>query len=266
MGKLTQHSAMINEDTIKNTIEKFFEFSKKCNAFTTPFWKDSLSKKRSIELCQTGKFLALLNNEDVKIKEFTESPDFIIDIDNKLFGLEHERIFNKKKTKAIQSINNLFDDAANEFQEKHPNTNILVNFWLQNDTLSFKKNEQKQIKDELIDFVFHTIKGANPTKPSFIRDTSFSKHSQVSFSFIPDINNIKKISEEIVKHAVSKKEKLIEKYISNSNIKNQWLLLVTGNSLPDSYNMTDLSFDFSMSKFEKIYLLEDAKGKIYEIK
>ena len=75
------------------------------------------------------------------------------------------------------------------------------------------------------------------------------------------------ISPSIIKQAILKKEEKLEQYIRNCNSP-IWLLLVTGNLKNSSYYIEDtqlLSF-FIHSKFDKIYLLEDFKGKLYRLK
>ncbi len=52
------------------------------------------NRKKIIEVCHVGKFLMLLENES-KIERLSEKPDFIIQVNSEIVGLEHQILIEK---------------------------------------------------------------------------------------------------------------------------------------------------------------------------
>jgi len=226
----------------------------------------TLSEHKKLELCQVGKFLTLFESQNTEILEQCESPDFIISVNDRRIGLEHELILNGQNVKQIQSIKNIFKLAAKVFKDKYPNIKVLANCWLTKDNFNFRQIDKKIIVNQIVDYIYELTQNSNINKPDFLDDVKISKHSGVSFSFNADISNIGFLDNSILSKAIMKKEALIEKYIINSGIKEQWLFLVIGQVSPDSYGLDELDFKITDSRFERIYLFEDFKSKKYRLK
>lgn len=257
----------IDRDKLKEAIEKANLQGNSIEKKIEKILVDStLSDQKKLELCQVGKFLTLFENEFTEIIEQCESPDFIISINNRRIGLEHELILNGKNVKQIQSVKNLFKLAAKVFKDKYPNIKVLANCRLTIDNFSFKQNDKKIIVDQIVAYIYSLTQNSVNNKPDFLDDVKISKHSGVSFSFNAEISNIELLDNSTLSLAIMKKEALIEKYIANSGIQEQWLFLVIGQVSPDSYEIDELDFKVTDSRFERIYLFEDFKSKKYRLK
>ena len=226
----------------------------------------TLSDQKKLELCQVGKFLTLFGHQNTEIIEQCESPDFIISVNDRRIGLEHVSILNGQNVKQIQSIKNIFKLAAKVFKDKYPNIKILANCWLTKDDFNFRQNDKIIIVNQIVDYIYSLTQNSIINTPDFLDDVRISKHSGVYFSYNADISNIESLDNSTLSKAIMKKEALIEKYIMNSGIKEQWLFLVIGQVSPDSYEIDELDFKITDSRFERIYLFEDFKSKKYRLK
>ena len=79
------------------------------------------------------------------------------------------------------------------------------------------------------------------------------------------INKKGLLKDDIVKKFIKKKELKVRSYREKSGIKEQWLLLVAGSLNRDSYEIKK-GFDGVRTDFDRIYLLDDFKGKYYKLK
>ena len=70
----------LNPDDIQKGIEQLQDFKVKVDKVIRPFLSNNINQKRSIELCQVGKFLVLLD-EKAKIIKHGDSPDFTISVE-----------------------------------------------------------------------------------------------------------------------------------------------------------------------------------------
>jgi hypothetical protein len=260
----------INKEDIMAELQAFKlrhkEQRKQFDSIISPFLSGNLNKKRSIELCQVGKFLTLLD-KPTQIVEHSDSPDFIILYNGQKIGLEHERIFKEENVSKIKSVAKLFDDAAIVFKELYPNKNVLVNFWLNTDSFVFRKSEADRLKEEISKYIYYRLTNEHAVeKPSFIDHIVMMNHSQVSFCYNPGGYIVSKLDKQTLENAIHKKESLVEKYIGKSGINKQWLLIVIGSASPDSYEFSESQFDIKMkSNFEKIFLMEDFHSELWQI-
>lgn len=256
----------INIAKLKEMIQTVDRSSMRIDAIIKPFIADNLTRKQSVELCQVGKFLSLMDAPSTII-ERRESPDFIILYDDEIIGLEHESILDEKIAIDFRSVSDLFNDAAKSFSFKYPDTKILANIYLNVDRLVFKKHERIALIDKIVDFVSNYINDSDTIKPDFIESLSVSKHSRVSFVYNPGAHYVESLNVERLIIAIEKKESKIVDYIKKSNVQKQWLLLTTGTYGPDSFDYGDFPFQIDItSDYDRIYLLEDFKSVVWRIK
>lgn len=260
-----------NPDEIKEAEERIRVMQNKQKALLVPFlddnlaqWKDELSEKDQLELSHISKFI-LVFDESIKIAKKFERPDSIIEHNNRMIGLEHERIFNHDEVSAIKSKQGLFEKAATEFAKRYPKIKILMNFWL-TDGFGFRPNQKSSLIEEIVNFVYEFETKMNPSYPSYIKDVFRMPHSEVFFVFNEGAYSPTEMPETSVFEAIKKKEVKIADYKANSEIETQWLLLVSGIG-SDSFDLKSFSFkkDFE-SQFEHIYLLEDFDARVTIIK
>lgn len=143
----------INPDDLKKAIDALKEQRQRLEKVIRPFLSSDLAYKQTLEVCQVGKFLTLLNQPS-QIVVHDDSPDFIVSVNGEKIGLEHERILNGEKVAVIKSVEKLFNDAAEIFKVKYPGHNLLANCWLNTDNFTFKKSDTERLKNEIADYIF----------------------------------------------------------------------------------------------------------------
>jgi hypothetical protein len=256
----------VNPDDLKKAIEALKVQRQTLEKLIRPFLSSNLTYKQTLEVCQVGKFLTLLNLPS-QIVIHDDSPDFIISVNGEKIGLEHERILNRKKVAAIKSVEKLFNDAAEVFKVKYPGHNLLANCWLNTDNFTFKKSDTEKLKDEIANYIFGLYAGTcTLEKPSYIDRVYLMKHSQVSFCYNPGGHVVSNLDKRSLESAILKKEPLVEKYKVKSGLSKQWLLIVIGAVTPDSYEYGDNQFKVDISSsFDSVFLMEDFNAHAWQI-
>jgi hypothetical protein len=219
--------------------------------------------QKILELCHIAKFLSFFE-DSFKIERINEEPDFIIASTHEKIGLEHQILIDNKAKETEGFIENLFKQAEQILSNEAEIQNFLANIYI-NPFVEIKINDKNQRILEIVDLLKNFLNTGELSKNEIIEEISIMPHSQISLC--PNFGGWcqKKITPDLLINAISKKERLINSYFQKTNLK-QWLLIVIGGVGDSSYEV-DTRFDFVIeSKFEKIYLLEDFKYRLYEIK
>lgn len=254
----------LDPNNFEESLKKAREEMNKIKAIIDPFLNDSLSSKEVIEICHTGKFIIVFD-EKIQLVGKREAPDFVIEYDGEKIGLEVERIFNPDEVQNIKSKQELFNKAANEFENKFPSEKLLANYWLQ-DGFTFKGNQKNILIEEIVKFTYDLISDKNPPYPSYIEKVDIMNHSGVSFNSNEGAYMIKDLPSENLIKAIEKKEAKVANYKANTGLDSQWLLLVSGIGL-DSFGIEDAEIPKEVeSQFEHIFLLEDFDARVTKIK
>lgn len=231
-------------------------------------------------------------NENFKIISDTnqEKPDFIIENEkNEQFGVEVVRILDQKTKQKEELINKIIYKLKDELYKEFP-IKYFISFSidkLYDYTFSELKKQllYDELKKEVIDF--HNTKEPEEFKSDdeylkyFEKLDAKIKYSNykyikvlykdkldLKFPVISTPNSWWSISlpYEILKNTILDKEKKIENYKNNTNIKTQWLLIVLDDgaqSTYSTYNQTSkLCLDFN-SEFNEIFLLEQNELKYF---
>lgn len=222
------------------------------------------NKKKILEVCHTGKFLMLAGG-GLTIEQMREVPDFIVRNGDRLIGLEHQIIIDGLSKEKEGFIENVFDIAEAELATEQELPNFLANCWLHRD-LNFKLAHKRMLVDEVKRVVKEFIrKGVMPSN-LIIEEMSLQPHSMKSLSANMGAWWQKGITAEVIEDAVSKKESKVATYIGNTQLNDQWLLLVIG-SLKDSSYEVDSEIILNLdTKFSKVFLMEDFRARLFEIK
>ena len=249
-----QKSILENQDTLQGIIGDFVD---RLNS------SPSKNRKKIRELCHVGKFLMLLGNE-YRIDQLFETPDFIINNNGNLIGLEHQNVIDQKSKEREGFFENIFSIAESELQVDSELPNFLANCYL-NDDLTFQLADKARLIHEIKLVVKHHILHSTLLPNSLIREIFSMPHSGKNI-----ITNFgawwqKEMSTDVLLAAISHKESKLPMYRKNS-VPNQWLLLVIGGLKNSSYEWNkEISIELN-TKFNKIYLLEDFNARLFEIK
>ena len=219
-------------------------------------------KQKTLEICHTGKFLLFFEN--INISQVSEKPDFILFDGKEEIGLEHQIIVEPKSKEGEGFFENIFTQVEKELQQDNELPNFLADCYIEY-YATYKLNE----KEKLIEIVKTVIKeyvlNDNFIQNPIIERISLQPHSQKNIHANMGAWWQKNIPKETLENAINKKNTKVSSY-RESGIQKQWLLLVIGSSGDSSFEMDkDLKLEIE-TKFDKIFVLEDLRNILYELK
>ena len=221
--------------------------------------------KKVLELCHIGKFLVLLN-ENYSITEVREKPDFIISDTYNSVGVEHEILVRDNYKKQEGSIKQLFKQAERAFTIKYPGKNLLINIFIKKGFPIFKKNQTNLLVENINILIADYLDYGILPENELVDDIFAMPHHQLNFEPNEGAWGQATLTEDLLKNAIEKKEKLLKTYIDNSGTKDQWLVIVIGSMGKSSLQMNNNINSVKESGFARIYLLEDFNGEIVRLK
>jgi hypothetical protein len=257
----------LNGSDLEQVRQYVIDFEKKVKLITQDHYTPSLSRKKLIELSHAGKFLALLDPSS-KIVEMSDSPDFRIEIGGNFIGLELVRIFKEENVEEVQSRMKLFSDAGEIFRNNFPTIKVHAQFYLTDEPFKIEKVQAASLKEEIVRYTYNYLTGhPNNERPNFIENVYFQQSSETHFIYNPGAYDVDILTEEKIVDIIEKKSARIERYVQNSHLSLQWLLIVINSLSPDSYeSQKNYSLLHTKSKFNAIFLLEDFNAKILRLK
>lgn len=220
-------------------------------------------RQKMLELCQLGKCVSTYFN-DFEITKMQESPDFIISNGIKEIGVEHQRIVDST-SKAIEGFyENISRKVELELEKNTSLPNFLINIYLK-PNISTKSVDKPKIVTSLTNLISHYVFTGILLENDFIEDAFVMPDSQKSIA--PNFGAYfqKEITKDLIIEFVAKKEVKLSKYRFNS-VSTQWLFLVIGSLGKSSFEMNeqlDLKLD---TGFDKVFIYEDFKNKLFELK
>lgn len=252
-------------ESLRQAKKVFDKDKKRLGDLISPFLSESLNKKEVVELCNLGKFILQISDE-IKILSKRESPDFLIDNNGEVIGLELEAIYNNEFVQDVKSKERLLENAAIEFHKRYPNINIFINFQLKDDFL-VRQMDKKDSIEKIINYI-HGFVSNNPfQRPDFVESIYSMNHTGLNFSYNQGAYFVNHINDKLIEEAIQKKEIKIDDYVANSKTTHQWLLIIIDSGAVESYMIgEDKPLKKTLSRFERIYILEDFKSQITRIK
>ncbi len=229
--------------------------------------KYKLPKKEILEVCQIGKFVYKIDNE-IRITEKPNPPrpDFVIEQNSKLIGLEHTRIFTENAAN-YNRIKTLLEYSEDLYKEMFPNDKVHGIISIVDDKLDYKKNQKRELAIEIAKYV-NCIKNQIETeKPSYISDVRTTIHSQISFSYKEKNWQSGYLTKERLELEIRKKETKLKIYrIDEKEISEYWLVLLIGSLSSASYELNENENYETSSEFDRVYLMADFDAKIVKVK
>lgn len=223
------------------------------------------NKQKILELCHVAKFLSFFEG-NFKIERINEEPDFIISSSFEKFGLEHQILIDIDSKEKEGFIDNLFKQAERVLTQKNDIPLFLANITV-NQAVEVKINDKKQKINEIVELILVFLSTGVLMENDIIEDISIMPHSKISLC--PNFGGWcqKMITPDLLRNSIFKKERLVDNYIRRTGLK-QWLLIVIGGVGESSYAF-DCGFDVDfeiVSRFDKIFILEDFYYRLFEIK
>jgi len=257
----------VNKEDIKKLIESAKKEREGLGKIIYPILERyELEKKEILEVCQIGKFVQKIDTEiQIFDKPKPPNPDFIIDYNERLIGLEHTQILTEDASRYFK-IKTLLDYAEKIFERKYPNTNVHATISIQNDKLNYKQSEKSKLAEKIADMVQWTRSEMEVELPEYITRIKTTRHSQVSFSYQEKNWQAEYLTKERLLEEVQKKENKISGYEkSEKELSEYWLVLLIGSLSSVSYELNE-NIDYSIkSEFDRVYLMADFDAKIIRV-
>lgn len=226
-----------------------------------------LNKQETLEVCQIGKFAYKIDS-DIRIvdKPQPPNPDFIIELNDNLIGLEHTQILTEDAQRYF-GVKTLLDYAEQKFEQKYPNINVHATISVQNDEWNYSQRDKPKLAEQIADFVQWTRLEMDFELPEKITKIRTTRHSQVSFSYKEKNWQAEYLTRERLRTEIEKKETKISGYLkSDKQLTELWLVLLIGSLSSVSYELNE-SENYQMeSKFDRVYLMADFDAKILRVK
>lgn len=220
------------------------------------------NQKKVIEVCHLGKFLMLAGLEcNITV---SEQPDFIVKIGSTSVGIEHQVIVDSKEREYEGFFESVFSKAEVELQADPSLPNFHADCQMQHH-LRYQISDKAQFVNIVKTVISHYIKTNVLLRNKLIESISAMPHDRISLS--PNFGAWwqKSVTPEIISSAVAQKDFKHDDYIKNTSLK-QWLLLVIG-GLNDSSYQIESDFEIELNtKFDKVFLLEDFRSRVFELK
>lgn len=221
-------------------------------------------KQKILELCQVGKLLCSYFDE-FDIVKVSERPDFLISDGQVNIGLEHQLILDPKAKSKEGFYSNIFDKVENNLKLDDTLPNILLNLTIKEEA-DLTINNKLQITNQLTHILKTFVRTGQLIENSYIESARSMRHSRKSVNANYGAYWQKKIDKDLILKYIRKKDAKIESYAKNTG-PIQWLVLVIGGLGESSYEAVDGELEFEIeTRFEKVFLYEDFRNRLYELK
>ena len=221
------------------------------------------NQQKILELRHLGKFLIFFNGK-YKINEITERPDFIITDGIKHIGLEHQIIVDFDAKAREGFFQNIFNQAEKKLKTDSDLPDFLANCYVM-PYANFKINQKEELIETIRKVVKEYILSDTLIENPIIDRILKMPHSQKSINVNLGAWWTKDITKKLIEDAIKNKQEKLLNY-QKKGIEEQWLLIVIGNTGDSSYNMdknlkAEINTDFS-----KVFILEDFRNNLYQLK
>ena len=226
------------------------------------------------ELIDIGKFVTA-SKENIQILDADfEIPDFLIQWDSVMFGLEHTEVIDRKKKDTFEKTEWLIKETEKDFLKRYGNINSQITFSLKFEVTLIDKKEKKKLLNPLM----KDYKGLNITEqklmnlayPGYLtrEDIKLLSVQLADMAYMAHANSEKEITHELVNYisfypssktfcnrivtwgagsisepllaAIEEKEAKIESYIRNTKgLKQCLFLLIQGSNGYSDYSYFD---------------------------
>ncbi|NOX87008.1 MAG: hypothetical protein GXO86_13785, partial [Chlorobi bacterium] len=200
----------------------------------------------------------------ITIDRFSEKPDFILEKDSEIIGLEHQIVVDRKSKEREGFFENIFNLAEHKLKTDNSLPNFLANCNIK-PYVNFRIKEKQDLVSTIVTVIKTYVITNKLIENPIIERISIMPHSGINISGNLGAWWQKNITNDILITAINKKERLISEYKKNCGNK-QWLLIVIGGTGESSYVMDkNIKLDVK-SEFDRIFLLEDFYNNLYELK
>lgn len=244
---------------------KMQEHKEKAKRIIEPVYSDELEEFKRIELANAGRFLLKLD-ENARVVELPEYPDFVVELGGERFGLEH-RVIRNDAVQLVGSLQDLIAVAGEVIARRRPDAKIIVNVYVK--PIWIRKAQRKATADAIVDYILAEYDGAPSALPECLDKIFISPDSRgPRLVYNPGAYTQAGLTTESVLEAIEDKNEKLSRYKENTGIDIQWLLLVIGENGPASNEIfEDFELDAEIEAgFDRIYIYEDFNFNVKRIK
>jgi hypothetical protein len=209
-----------------------------------------------------AKFINEVN--EFGIIELSEGPDALVTFNQETIGLEFTQLISDKG-EAIGRQKGLLRKTESMLTKKYPDLKVLVNICF-NERFLWGNADLKEMKDDLCSYIYAESQGIQAIKPAFVESLRIGLHSMLSINlsgayWVPTLP-----LEKIIYEIQTKEDKLSSYRVKYPSI-GMWLILTFGGASPESdYRSIDTTSLNIVSNFDRIFMINDFKKKLYILK
>ncbi|UAY52731.1 hypothetical protein [Ferruginibacter albus] len=239
---------------IKELINPFYDSLKNKNT--------KESNKKLLELIDLGKFLYFLN-QDIRVVECEEQPDFIIECKSESIGVELTGIYDDTVVAEIKTIRKIFKKCEQTIAKRSSTLKGLFNVIIIPDKIREKlTTKREQLINSICECILAMANNKHIPKPDFIEDILWNQHSTLELTLWENYW-LADLSTDTLLQTIMKKEEKITVYKATKNINKCWLLIVIdGASSISSFNINLDSLPNHLTAFDRIFIFDSFKGVI----
>lgn len=163
-------------------------------------------KQSQQELVDIGKFITA-SKENIQILDADfEVPDFLIQWDGILFGLEHTEVIDRKKKETFEKTQWLINETEKTFLDRYSDIGRQITFSLKFEVTLIDKREKKKLLNKLIDdykdLNFSEQKLMNLAYPGYLtkEDLKLLSVELADMAYVAHANNEEEVTHDLVNY------------------------------------------------------------------
>jgi|GEM_PF-2963166 len=185
---------------------------------------DAESIKRKKEINYILHYIQFAGDDDWKIIDITESPDFIIEVNGEKIGLELTGIYDQEVVAQVSKREQVCNKAMGYLRRKYQEVSKLINIRF-NEEQSINLSIREMVP-QLISYLEADMNGEKPELPVFLLSVDSKPHQGELQIVLAEMYLVKEINTKVLDELISQKEAKIEKYIENTGLHKIWLLVI----------------------------------------
>lgn len=185
--------------------------------------EDNEGLKRKREINDILNYIQFAGDDDWKIVKMSESPDFILEVNGEMIGLELTGLYDRGIVAQVSKRAQVCAKTEEALRSAYPEMTGLINVVF--DAETSKDLPTKVIVPELIIYLEAKLKGENLKVPVFIRSVDIKPQAELQVALAENYT-VKKIDTSVLDNLIAQKESKISTYRENANLSTIWLLVI----------------------------------------
>lgn len=243
-------------DKLAEVKAKMKEHEEKAMRIIEPVYREDLEEFKQVELANAGRFLLTID-ENARVVDLPDYPDFIVELGGERFGLEH-RVIRNDAQQLVGSLQDLIAVAGEEIAWRRHDAKILVNVYVK--PIWIRKAQRKATAEAIVDYILSVYEDAPIALPGCLNKILVLPDKRgPRLVYNPGVYTQADVMIESLLEAIENKNVKLLQYKENSGLDNQWLLLVIGENGPASNEIfEDFELDAEIEAgFDRLYIYED---------